>query len=108
SRLYPPLEDEHKLVEDKVTKRTNKKLENKRKALAKRKLYSADRNLNVLAVNLVRYKREPLDHMTPPEEERDGILQDIHKLGHFGVQELVKQVHVRGLHWTGLVDDCKR
>ena len=57
SRLYPPLENEHKLVEDNGS----------HKSKITKKRFSRDRVLNVLATKIKDNKDELTDYMTPPE-----------------------------------------
>ena len=105
SRLYPPLEDDNKLVEDKgITKRTNNL---KKRVVVKRKKYSRDKVVNVLATRLIGNKNEVTNYMTPPEEERDAILRDTHTFGHYGYQAIVRDIHSRGMHWANIYDEAK-
>ncbi|KAG1225375.1 hypothetical protein G6F68_010170 [Rhizopus microsporus] len=105
SRLYPPLEDDNKLVEDKgITKRTNNL---KKRVVVKRKKYSRDKVVNVLATRLIGNKNEVTNYMTPPEEERDAILRDTHTFGHYGYQAIVRDIHSRGMHWANMYDEAK-
>jgi hypothetical protein len=108
SRLYPPIEDDddhnsvHKLVEDRQTSVTSRK----GKTYVKRQQFSKDRNLNVLAMNLIENKQTSMEYMIPPVEERDIILQDTHKFGHFGSQAIVKEIHSKGLHWENIYKEA--
>lgn len=99
SRLYPP-RDESKLEGGKTPYRSNKKAMNKRKA------YSKDKNVNVLAVKLVNNKHATLDYICPPEEERDKILNETHEFGHFGSESIVQRIHADGMHWTSIYKDA--
>lgn len=109
SRLYPPIEeDESKLVEDGNTLISRSAQNPKDKSLVKRKFYSRNRKTNVLAAKLVENKDRPLDYMTPPEEERSGILEKVHTFGHFGEQAIVKEIHSKGMHWPNIYDDANR
>lgn len=110
SRLYPPLEDDSKLVEDNgknsQIKRGRKDLNEKRVNI-KRKKYSKDKMLNVLAVRLIESKSDNTNYMTPPEEERDSILRETHAFGHFGYQAIVRDIHSRGMHWSKIYDEAR-
>lgn len=104
SRLYPPLdESDYKLEENKEASKA--KINNK-KALIKRKRYSKDKSVNVLTMNVIENKSLPVEYMTPPDEERDALLREVHTFGHFGVQAIVKEIHSKGLHWTNLYDEA--
>jgi len=106
SRLYPPLEDENKLVGDSGSSKSKVDKTIKR-VVMKRKRYSKDKIVNVLASRLVGSKDEVTDYMTPPEEERDTILRETHAFGHFGYQAIVREIHSRGMHWTNIYDEAK-
>ncbi|CEP14566.1 hypothetical protein, partial, partial [Parasitella parasitica] len=67
-----------------------------------------DRSLNIFATQVVENKKEDLDYMTPPDADRDGILQEIHQFGHFGAQAIVREVHSQGLHWANVYDEAKK
>ncbi|KAG1450460.1 hypothetical protein G6F55_009674 [Rhizopus delemar] len=99
SRLYPP-RDESKLEGGKTPYRKNKKAMNKRKA------YSKDKSVNILAVKLVNNKHATLDYICPPEEERDKILNETHEFGHFGSESIVQRIHADGMHWTSIYKDA--
>ncbi|KAG1615793.1 hypothetical protein G6F44_013166 [Rhizopus delemar] len=101
SRLYPPLEDDNKLVEDSVYKKNKNNLKIK-KVVVKRKKYCRDKSINVLATRLIENKNELTDYLTPPEEERDAILRETHSYGHYGYQAIVRDIHSRGMHWTNI------
>ncbi|EIE87751.1 hypothetical protein RO3G_12462 [Rhizopus delemar RA 99-880] len=96
SRLYPPLEDDNKLVEDNVYKKNKNRLKIK-KVVVKRKKYCRDKSINVLATRLIENKNELTDYLTPPEEERDAILRETHSYGHYGYQAIVRDIHSRDL-----------
>ncbi|EIE78870.1 hypothetical protein RO3G_03575 [Rhizopus delemar RA 99-880] len=96
SRLYPPLEDDNKLVEDSVYKKNKNNLKIK-KVVVKRKKYCRDKSINVLATRLIENKNELTDYLTPPEEERDAILRETHSYGHYGYQAIVRDIHSRDL-----------
>lgn len=110
SRLYPPLEDAHKLVED-SSKNTQIKREKKKpnfkRVSVKRKRYSRDKVVNVLATKLIERKNDVTDYICPPEEERDSIMRETHAFGHFGYQAIVRDIHSRGMHWINIYDDAK-
>ncbi|KAG1391448.1 hypothetical protein G6F60_012563 [Rhizopus arrhizus] len=105
SRLYLPSQDSYKLVEDNVPSKLDNR--NKKRVIAKRKKYSRDKIINVLATKLVGTKNELTDYMTPPEEERDAILRETHSFGHYGYQAIVRDIHSRGMHWTNIYDEAK-
>lgn len=107
SRLYPPLTDEQKLVEDSGITKVNNSGSVIKKVVIKRKKYSKDKVVNVFATSLVQNKNELTNYMTPPEEERDAILQEVHTAGHYGYQAIVRDVHSRGMHWTSIYDEAK-
>ena len=106
SRLYPPLEDENKLVGDSSSS-SSKANQNIKRVVIKRKKYSKDKAINVLASRLVESKNKVTDYMTPPEEERDKLLRETHEFGHFGYQAIVRDIHSRGMHWTNMYDEAK-
>lgn len=105
SRLYPPLEDEHKLVEDKDANRI--KRNTTKRFIMRKKRFSRDESINVLATKLVQNKDELTGYMTPPDEERDALLKESHSLGHFGSQAIVRDLHSQGLHWTNIYSEAK-
>ena len=104
SRLYPPKESEHKLVEDKG-KRNRRSLDKNR--LAKNKRYSYNRTLNVLAMKAVQNKKKGLEYICPPDNERHKLLTDAHKLGHGSSIAVVRDLHDQGIHWTGIYEEAK-
>jgi hypothetical protein len=106
SRLYSPLEDENKLVEDSVTSKIIRRSP-KKKAIIRKKRFSRDKTINVLATKLVERKDELTDYMTPPEEERDALLKEAHAFGHFGSQAIVRDLHSQGLHWANIYAEAK-
>jgi hypothetical protein len=80
---------------------------NKKRVIAKRKKYSRDKIINVLATKLIETKNERTDYMTPPEEERNAILREAHSFGHYGYQAIGRDIHSRGMHWTNIYDEAK-
>jgi hypothetical protein len=105
SRLYPPLEDEHKLVEDIDAPKIKRNPKNR--FTIRKKRFSQDKSINVLATKLVETRDELTGYMTPPEEERDALLRESHSLGHFGSQAIVRDLHSQGLHWTNIYAEAK-
>jgi ribonuclease HI len=114
SRLYPPIEipNTRLLLEESETKSKLRSkanfLRRKDGKMVRKVKYSHDRSLNIFATQVVENKKEDLDYMTPPDEDRDGILQEIHQFGHFGAQAIVREVHSQGLHWTNVYDEAKK
>ncbi|KAG2191771.1 hypothetical protein INT47_012821 [Mucor saturninus] len=107
SRLYPP-EDSDKLVEDDgLRKIRTDNLQPKSRVIVRKKKYSKDRVLNVLATQLVENVSETSDYMSPPEEKRNGLLKEAHSFGHFGSQAIVNDLHSQGLHWTNIYEEAK-
>lgn len=105
SRLYPPIEEcEHKLVEDNGGK-GKRKLDKSR--VVKRKRYSSDNKLNVLAIRGIANKKKHLDYICPPENERQKLLTEMHKLGHASSVSVVRDLHDQGMHWNGIYDEAK-
>lgn len=41
-----------------------------------------------------------------PEEERQALLSEVHSLGHFGTNAMVKSIHVKGKTWPYLAKEC--
>lgn len=114
SRLYPPIETnsnqlllEESEAQSKMRSKKNFKQRKSGKMVKKTK-YSNDKALNIFATQLVENKKENLDYLTPPDEDRDGILQEIHQFGHFGAQAIVRELHSQGLHWTNVYEDARR
>ncbi|EIE90539.1 hypothetical protein RO3G_15250 [Rhizopus delemar RA 99-880] len=46
------------------------------------------------------------DYITPPYEDRQEILDGVHKFGHFGADHIVKSIHNQNLHWPNLLADA--
>lgn len=49
-----------------------------------------------------------IDYITPPVSERNSIIENTHKFGHFGYLALVKKIHDLGYNWTNISADCQR
>ncbi|KAK4509772.1 uncharacterized protein ATC70_007074 [Mucor velutinosus] len=114
SRLYPPVENEStQLIVEESEERSRERHEQNRKNrgaknMIKKKRYSKDQAVNIFATQVIENAKEDLDYMTPPEEERDEILQEIHMFGHYGAQAIVRELHSQGLHWANVYEDAKR
>ena len=120
SRMYPPIEEdiEQRAQEDTLIRKLEKailikraKLENNRKeAFIKRKTikHSKDADLAVLAMKLSKeeYKKATLDYIAPPESERQQLIQNAHKMGHFGVEAVTKNLLSEGFYWNTMYKDC--
>ncbi|KAG2191531.1 hypothetical protein INT47_003618 [Mucor saturninus] len=108
SRVYPPIPEDKTLLGDEEKKiiklekcilqrrLPNDKINNVvRKAndqfIRKERIYSTDKNINVLAVRLnsKTFKESHTDYIAPPTEERDKLLREAHLLGHFGSESIV-------------------
>ena len=117
SRLYPPIEEDQILEEEnqKQMKRLQrfilmKRANNKSELVRKTKIYSQDKNLNVLAVKISskEFKSASTDYECPPEKDRAEIIKDAHEIGHFGIESCVKHIHIYyGLHWNSIYKDVK-
>jgi len=44
--------------------------------------------------------------VTVPMKERRALLADVHALGHFGTNAMVKQIHEQGKTWPNLAKEC--
>ena len=114
SRLYPPVEEESKklVLEESEEHSLDRAARNfKRrgeKNVIKKKRYSKDHAVNIFATQVIETAKEDLDYMTPPDEDRDEILQEIHMFGHYGAQAIVRELHSQGLHWANVYEDAKR
>lgn len=114
SRLYPPIESNSNqllLEESEAQSNMRSKRNFKQRKLGKvvkKTKYSNDRALNIFATQLVENKKDNLDYLTPPDEDRDGLLHEIHQFGHFGAQAIVRELHSQGLHWTNVYEDARR
>ncbi|KAI8326291.1 hypothetical protein EDC96DRAFT_472533, partial [Choanephora cucurbitarum] len=87
SRLYPPIPEDQALEgeDDKQLKR-----------------------LRPIKLNSDEYKSQTTDYMCPPKHERSDIIREAHKLGHWGIDGVVKHIHTyHGLHWNSIYDDVK-
>ena len=117
SRLYPPIEEDQILEEEnqKQMKRLQrfilmKRANNKSELVRKTKVYSQDKNLNILAVKISskEFKSAITDYVCPPEKDRAEIIKDAHEIGHFGTESCVKHIHTYyGLHWNSIYKDVK-
>ncbi|KAG1225354.1 hypothetical protein G6F67_009324 [Rhizopus microsporus] len=45
------------------------------------------------------------NYIIPPVKDHEGILDEVHKLGHFGANHIVKAIHNKNLHWPNLLAD---
>lgn len=130
SRLYPPFEEDKELEDEdnKKIKQLNRIILERRKKnplssykagdkvtstdrfIYKHEIRSTDKQMHVLAVKLdsKKHKEDLPDYITPPIEERQKLLLDAHKLGHFGTDSIVKAIHSDGLHWTGIFTEAKQ
>ncbi|KAL0079382.1 hypothetical protein J3Q64DRAFT_1645035, partial [Phycomyces blakesleeanus] len=91
SRLYPPIQEDiqQKQKEDKVIKKCS--------------------NIHILAVKLnsKQFKNAMLDNMISPLLDRTKMVEDAHRMGHFGIEEVVKSLLSDGVYWTSMYKDCK-
>lgn len=55
-------------------------------------------------VHLIQDKETP--RATVPEKERQAVLAEVHSLGHFGANAMVKSIHVKSKTWPLLAKDC--
>lgn len=118
SRLYPPIEEDQILEEEnqKQMKRLQrfiliKRANSNSEIVRTTKVYSKDKNLNVLAVKLTseEFKTSMTDYVCPPEEERAQIIKDAHEVGHFGIESCVQHIHTYyALHWNTIYQDVKK
>ena len=46
------------------------------------------------------------NYIIPPVEDHEEILDEVHKLGHFGADHIVKAIHNKNLHWPNLLADA--
>ncbi|OBZ81699.1 Pro-Pol polyprotein [Choanephora cucurbitarum] len=113
SRLYEPFTDHKRLVEkgDKRAKKAREAFQTKRLNRSKEKQNTAHHS-NRTFINKMKqvYSHDNFDgvaYIAPPENERDSLLREYHALGHYGEQNLVKQLHNNGIHWQGLYADVK-
>jgi transposase InsO family protein len=120
SRVYPPIIEDQTLEgeQDRNIKRLEKCIllrrassnNDKDRFIHKKKIYSKDKRLNILAVKLNSkdFKSKGTEYACPPAHERDQIIHDAHALGHFGIESVVKHIHTyQGLHWNTIYADCK-
>jgi hypothetical protein len=82
---------------------------NKRKLKTVRKL---KRNLNLKSKDAKVFYLQSSQaihpqYFTPPEEEHEKLLSEMHdKVGHYGAEQIVKKLHREGIHWLKLIDDA--
>jgi transposase InsO family protein len=120
SRVYPPIIEDQTLEgeQDRNIRRLEKCIllrrasssHNKERFIHKKKIYSKEKHLNILAVKLNSkdFKSKCTEYACPPIHERDQIIHDAHTLGHFGIESVVKHIHTyHGLHWNTIYADCK-
>jgi hypothetical protein len=117
SRLYPAITEDEELADehDQQIKKLEKlillrRAKGENKIIKQKKVYSKDKNLNVLAVkiNSKEFKETATDYICPPECDRIQIIKDAHKFGHFGISSVVKQIQTyHGLHWNSIYKDVK-
>jgi hypothetical protein len=113
SRVYPPIIEDQTLEgeQDRNIRRLEKCISLRRassditkdKFIHKRKVYSKDKNWNILAIKLTSkdFKSKHTEYACPPVHERDQIIRDAHKLGHIGIDSVIKHIHTyHGLHWN--------
>lgn len=47
------------------------------------------------------------DYVTPPAENHKELLKEAHDtVGHYGAEQMVKRLHLDGIHWKRLIDDA--
>jgi hypothetical protein len=116
SRLYPTITEDEELADEyeQQIKKLHKLILLRRatgnKVIKQKKTHSKDPNLSVLAVKLSskEFKETTTDYICPPEQDRKKIIQDAHKIGHFGIAAVVKHIHTYyGLHWNSIYKDVK-
>ncbi|KAG1119078.1 hypothetical protein G6F42_013051 [Rhizopus arrhizus] len=117
SRLYPVITEDEELVDEhnQQIKKLQKLILLRRakdhpQIIKQKKVYSNDKNLNVLAVKLdsKSFKETTTDYVCPPESDRIQIIKEAHQLGHFGESAVVKHIHTyHGLHWSTIYQDVK-
>jgi IS30 family transposase len=56
---------------------------------------------------LQEFIKERMGKRTPPKEERGQLLQQIHLMGHFGTEQMFKQLWWQGYYWPTMRQDCK-
>ena len=44
--------------------------------------------------------------ITPPEEAQAQLLEESHLFGHFGAEAIVKDLHLKGMHWSNMKDQA--
>ncbi|GAN11418.1 conserved hypothetical protein [Mucor ambiguus] len=118
SRLYPPIEEDTILDEEnqKQMKRLQrfilvKRANSKSEIVRSTKVYSKDKNLNVLAIKLnnEEFQTSITDYVCPREADRAQIIKDAHDVGHFGVESCVQHIHsYYALHWKSIYQDVKK
>lgn len=52
------------------------------------------------------YKMATLDYTASPLEERQNLMHNAYKLGHFGVEAVTKHLLSEGLYWNTMYKDC--
>jgi hypothetical protein len=45
---------------------------------------------------------------SPPEDQRQELLEDAHNFGHFGPESVFKRLLMDGYYWSSMRQDCKR
>lgn len=116
SRLYPAITEDEELADEyeQQIKKLHKLILLRRttgnKIVKQKEVHSKDPNLNVLAIKLSskEFKQTTTDYVCPPQQDRKKIIQDAHKVGHFGIAAVVKHIHTyHGLHWNSIYKDAK-
>jgi IS30 family transposase len=78
-------------------------LRKKIKKLAPLKLQDGDGK----PAELSQFIRERLGKSNPADNEKQALLQNVHQEGHFGAEQMFKQLWWKGYYWPTLRDDCK-
>ncbi|KAG2190874.1 hypothetical protein INT47_013071 [Mucor saturninus] len=129
SRLYPPVEEDiqQKQEEDQVIRKMLKYIMIKRQNIehddnttsavkkrgshfTKRQIvHSKDKDLHILAVKLnnEQFKEATLDYLIPPLADRKSLVEEAHKMGHFGIEGVVQSLLSDGMYWSSMYKECK-
>ncbi|KAI8364835.1 hypothetical protein EDC96DRAFT_593692 [Choanephora cucurbitarum] len=118
SRPFPPIPKDQALErkDGKQLKRSRRMILTKRADLIQekdeytytRRISSKDKKLNLSAIQLDsdEYKSQATDYICPPKHDRSDIIREAHKLGHWGIDGVIKRIRIcLGLHWNSIYDD---
>jgi hypothetical protein len=118
SRLFKPLKPEDPLglgegnkkslkyrKDSAITASINRKKINDSRKLLKNSVHRKANNAKVFYIQASQAIHP--DYFYPPKENHNDLLKEAHdNVGHYGAEQMVKRLHLDGIHWKRLIDDA--